>query len=203
MKHVNKTTFIGNVGSAPKLPKPSFCTFSVATDRWIPREDEQFEKLTYWHDLQATGSLAERAMKDIKAGALIYVECSHQPYEIAVDGSKQKKSVFRVTDFSVIESPDSKSQPASSEPQPTESVPTKAPPTPPSAPATPRPTTTQRPPERPPTQPLRAQTSPSPAPAAAPTPTPLPVPQRTSNPSQGRAEPVDEWDVPFFTPNQR
>ena len=75
---VNKVTLIGHLGRDPEVRRLEngavVAKFSVATNENYKDKNDEWQKLTEWHDVVAWRSLAEQAEKYLKKGSLVYVE---------------------------------------------------------------------------------------------------------------------------------
>lgn len=75
---VNKVTLIGRLGGDPEMRHlengTAVARFSLATNEYYKDKDGNFQETTEWHNVVAWRELAERAEKQLKKGALVYVE---------------------------------------------------------------------------------------------------------------------------------
>ncbi len=75
---VNKVTLIGNLGKDPEIRRLEngavVAKFSVATNENYKDKNDEWQKVTEWHDVVAWRNLAEQAEKNLKKGSLVYVE---------------------------------------------------------------------------------------------------------------------------------
>ena len=79
MNSLNRVTLIGNLGKDPEVRylenNVPVARFSVATtERYRDKEGNYQDRPTEWHDIVAWRYLAERAQKELKKGASVYVE---------------------------------------------------------------------------------------------------------------------------------
>ena len=77
-RSVNKIILIGNVGRDPDVQETQAGTkvahLTLATNRWIPDQEEGGEERTDWHRLTLWGRLAQFAAAYLSAGDRVYVE---------------------------------------------------------------------------------------------------------------------------------
>jgi single-strand DNA-binding protein len=91
---VNKVTLIGNLGRDPEVRRLEngavVAKFSVATTENYRDKSGDWQSQTEWHDVVAWRHLAERAEKQLKKGAQVYVEgkLTHRSWEDQ-DGNKR------------------------------------------------------------------------------------------------------------------
>lgn len=75
---INKVTLIGNLGGDPEIRHLDNGTavgrFSLATNESYKDKDDNWQKLTEWHNVVVWRDLAERAGKQLKKGMMVYVE---------------------------------------------------------------------------------------------------------------------------------
>ncbi len=75
---INKVTLIGNLGGDPEIRHLENGTavgrFSLATNESYKDKDGTWQTQTEWHNIVVWRELAERAEKQLKKGAPVYVE---------------------------------------------------------------------------------------------------------------------------------
>lgn len=75
---VNKVTLIGNLGKDPEVRRLEngavVAKFSVATTENYRDKNNEWQKLTEWHDVVAWRYMAEKAERDFKKGKLVFIE---------------------------------------------------------------------------------------------------------------------------------
>jgi len=75
---INKVTLIGNLGGDPEIRHLENGTavgrFSLATNESYKDKDGTWQTQTEWHNIVVWRELAERAEKQLKKGASVYVE---------------------------------------------------------------------------------------------------------------------------------
>jgi single-strand DNA-binding protein len=75
---INKVTLIGNLGGDPEVRHLEsgvmVARFSLATNENYKDKDGNWQTLTEWHNVVLWRELAERAEKQLKKGATVYVE---------------------------------------------------------------------------------------------------------------------------------
>lgn len=75
---INKIILIGRLGGDPDLRHlengAAVCKFSLATSENYKDKNGEWQQLTQWHTVIVWRDLAERAAKNLKKGALAYVE---------------------------------------------------------------------------------------------------------------------------------
>ncbi|MBT8188839.1 MAG: single-stranded DNA-binding protein [Bacteroidia bacterium] len=75
---INKVTLIGNLGKDPEVRTlengTSVARFSVATNENYRDRNNEWQTITEWHNVVAWRNLADRAVRDLKKGSLVYVE---------------------------------------------------------------------------------------------------------------------------------
>ena len=75
---INKVTLIGNLGADPEVRHlesgVQVARFSLATNESYKDKDDNWQKLTEWHNIVVWRELAERAERMLKKGMLVYVE---------------------------------------------------------------------------------------------------------------------------------
>lgn len=75
---VNKVTLIGNLGKDPEVRRLDngavVAKFTVATNENYKDKNDEWQKLTEWHEVVAWRNLAEQAERSLKKGSLVYVE---------------------------------------------------------------------------------------------------------------------------------
>lgn len=75
---VNKVTLIGNLGKDPEVRRLDngavVAKFTVATNESYKDKNDEWQKLTEWHEVVAWRNLAEQAERSLKKGSLVYVE---------------------------------------------------------------------------------------------------------------------------------
>lgn len=88
MNSLNRVTLIGNLGKDPEIRylenNIPVARFSVATtDRYRDKDGNYQDRPTEWHDVVAWRYLAEKAQKELKKGASVYVEgaINYRKYE--------------------------------------------------------------------------------------------------------------------------
>ena len=77
-RSVNKIILIGNVGRDPEVQQTQAGTkvahVTLATNRWIPDQEEGGEERTDWHRLTLWGRLAQFAEDYVGQGDRVYIE---------------------------------------------------------------------------------------------------------------------------------
>ena len=75
---INKVTLIGNLGRDPEIKHfeggSSVAKFSLATNENYRDKNGEWKTETEWHDIVAWRHLAERAVKDLHKGSMVYIE---------------------------------------------------------------------------------------------------------------------------------
>jgi len=75
---VNKIILIGNVGRDPDVQQTQAGTkvahLTLATNRWIPDQEDGGEERTDWHRLTLWGRLAQFSEDHLSAGDRVYIE---------------------------------------------------------------------------------------------------------------------------------
>jgi single-strand DNA-binding protein len=105
---INKVTLIGNLGGDPEVRHlesgAMVARFSLATNESYKDKDGNWQTLTEWHNVVVWRELAERAEKQLKKGASVYVEgkISYRKYT-GQDGQERMSTdivanVFRLLD---------------------------------------------------------------------------------------------------------
>lgn len=88
---LNEVRLLGHVGIDPELQEKNgyrIVNLSVATNKfWIDKSGEKKET-TQWHRVTCFNTLADRAVKYIKKGSLIYVSAELQYHSYEKDGQK-------------------------------------------------------------------------------------------------------------------
>lgn len=74
----NKIILIGNLGRDPEIRKleggVSVGKFPIATNESYQDKSGEWQQRTEWHDIVVWRHLADRAERDLKKGALIFIE---------------------------------------------------------------------------------------------------------------------------------
>lgn len=97
---INKVTLIGNLGGDPEVRTLENGTlvgrFSLATNESYKDKDGNWQTQTEWHNIVVWRELADRAEKNLKRGALVFIEgkISYRKYT-AQDG--KEKSATDIT----------------------------------------------------------------------------------------------------------
>lgn len=77
-RSINRITLIGNVGRDPDLQQTQAGTkvahLTLATNRWVPDQDDGGEERTDWHRLTLWGRLAQFVEDYVGSGDRVYVE---------------------------------------------------------------------------------------------------------------------------------
>ena len=78
-RSLNKAQLIGNLGKDPELRYTSngmaVATFSIATnDRFKPKDSDEWQDQTEWHNIVAWGRQAEIAGEYLSKGGQVYIE---------------------------------------------------------------------------------------------------------------------------------
>lgn len=75
---INKVILIGNLGKDPEIRKfdngGAVAKFPVATNENYRDKNGEWQTATEWHNIVVWGPAAERAERDFKKGAMIYIE---------------------------------------------------------------------------------------------------------------------------------
>ena len=78
MASLNRALLIGHLGGDPEvttLPSGSrVANFSIATARWVKKDNEWEEGKPDWHRCVAWGDLADKCERSLEKGALVFVE---------------------------------------------------------------------------------------------------------------------------------
>ena len=90
MRSLNRVFLMGHLGRAPELMESKagkpYTRLSVATNRaWMNSEDQREEK-TEWHSVFVWGPLAERCSRNLRKGALVFVEGSLSYWKASQEG---------------------------------------------------------------------------------------------------------------------
>lgn len=105
---INKVTLIGNLGGDPEIRHLDNGTavgrFSLATNENYKDKDDNWQKLTEWHNVVVWRDLAERAGKILKKGMLVYVEgkISYRKYTDK-DGQERSATDIVANSFRLLE----------------------------------------------------------------------------------------------------
>ena len=92
---VNRVTLIGNLGRDPEIRRlesgAAVAKFSVATNENYRDKSGEWQSQTEWHEVVVWRTLAERAERDLKKGAMVYLEgkLTHRKWEDK-DGNPRK-----------------------------------------------------------------------------------------------------------------
>lgn len=80
MKSMNRVFIMGNLGHAPELTESKngrpYTLLRVATQKSRPRDDGGYEEIPEWHSIFVWGKLAETCARNLRKGALVFVEGS-------------------------------------------------------------------------------------------------------------------------------
>ena len=106
MKHVNKCTFLGNAGGIPRQlnsSKIAMATVNLATNKYSKGAEGKWDTQTSWHKLTFYDKLAERAIKEINKGDVLWVEgeLKYSTYDNK-DGVRMNSTEISVKDFTVV-----------------------------------------------------------------------------------------------------
>lgn len=75
---INKVTLVGHLGQAPEVRTlesgRSVARLSVATNENYQDKAGQWQTVTEWHNIVIWGDAAERAVRQLKKGMLVYIE---------------------------------------------------------------------------------------------------------------------------------
>jgi single-strand DNA-binding protein len=75
---INKVSLIGFLGADPEIKHLDNGTavgrFSLATNESFKDKNDEWQTITEWHNIVVWRDLAERAEKNLKKGALVYVD---------------------------------------------------------------------------------------------------------------------------------
>lgn len=105
---INKVTLIGNLGADPEVRHldngVQVARFPLATNESYKDKDDNWQKLTEWHNVVAWRELAERAEKMLKKGMLVYVEgkISYRKYT-GQDGQERYTTDIVANTFRLLE----------------------------------------------------------------------------------------------------
>lgn len=84
---INKVILVGNLGKDPDIRTlengTKVGTFSIATNESYKDKNDQWQTLTEWHNVVVWRGLAERAERELKKGAMVYIEgkLTHRRYQ--------------------------------------------------------------------------------------------------------------------------
>ena len=94
MQGVNEVTLLGTVGKDPVLKEigseNKVANFSLATGKSYKDKQDQWQEKTTWHNIQVWNKLAEKAVKSITVGTMVFIkgEISNREYDDK-DGNKR------------------------------------------------------------------------------------------------------------------
>lgn len=73
---INKVTLVGHIGKDPRFidDHEQVAVFSVATNENYQDKRGQWQKSTEWHKVKVRGPLADRAVRSLRKGHLVYIE---------------------------------------------------------------------------------------------------------------------------------
>ncbi len=127
MQGVNEVTLLGTVGKDPVLKEigteNKVANFSLATGKSYKDKQDQWQEKTTWHNIQAWNKLAEKAVKSIGVGTMVFIkgEISNREYE---DKDGNKKHITEIIASSILVLNKKKTTEENSAPQtPTSSTP--------------------------------------------------------------------------------
>lgn len=112
---VNKIILIGNLGKDPEVRNLEsgvmVARFPMATNESYLDKNQQWQKLTEWHDIVVWRRLAERAEKQLKKGALVFVEgkLTHRKWQDS-EGNDRYSTEVVANSFRLLDRKDSDSQ---------------------------------------------------------------------------------------------
>jgi single-strand DNA-binding protein len=104
---VNRVILIGNLGRDPEVRTlesgAKVAKFSIATNESYRDKNGEWVTLTEWHDIVLWRNMAERAERDLKKGASIYLEgkLTHRKWQDQ-DGNKRKTTEVVGSYFRII-----------------------------------------------------------------------------------------------------
>jgi single-strand DNA-binding protein len=107
---VNRVILIGNLGRDPEVRTlesgAKVAKFSIATNENYRDKSGEWQSLTEWHDIVLWRSQAERAERDLKKGASIYLEgkLTHRKWQDQ-DGNNRKTTEVVGSYFRIINRP--------------------------------------------------------------------------------------------------
>lgn len=109
MNGLNKVQFIGNLGGDPNVMNfengGSKAAFTIATQDGYKDQAGQWQTVTDWHRVYATGKTAETVAKYFNKGMRVYVEgkLKTRSYQDK-DGNTKYVTEVRMTDFMFLSS---------------------------------------------------------------------------------------------------
>jgi len=84
MASINRITLIGNVGQAPELKaagNQQYARFTMATNENYQDKSGVWQTDTEWHTVKVWGVSADRCVRQLNKGNLVYVEGSLRSFE--------------------------------------------------------------------------------------------------------------------------